>query len=146
MFSSSGDVRPATAFKPGLLLKEVTTYPESSAVSKDFGPQSLKGKQIWYISAPAGVPLEDLENISLENAGRCNAIVTHNSSEYGFIADTENSKKDLYVSLPSRDGYTFSKNSRPYLQRSTNHDQFLQRYRRFTTCNKSRIKTELSQL
>ena len=145
MFSSSGDVRPTTAFKPGPLLKEITVFPESSAVSKDFGPKSLKGKQIWYISAPAEVPLEDLENISLENANRGKSVMTHNSSEYGFIADNENSKKNLYVSVPAHDGYTFSKNSRSSLERSSNHDQFQQKYRKFTTCNKSRIKTERSR-
>jgi hypothetical protein len=109
VFSSAGDARPPTAFSPGPLFKEVTRFPESSAVSKEFNASSLEGKQIWYISAPAEVPLAELETISLENAKLGNALLTHNSSKYGFVADDENSKKNLYVSMPGRNGYNFSK-------------------------------------
>lgn len=42
----------------------------------------------------------------MEKAGRGEAVITHDSSEYGLVADSENSKQNLKIILPGHDGYT----------------------------------------
>ncbi|KAF2025036.1 hypothetical protein EK21DRAFT_104235 [Setomelanomma holmii] len=46
--------------------------------------EELHGKQIWHITAPAGVSMKDLKEIAMDSAMKEEAILEHKGTSYGF--------------------------------------------------------------
>lgn len=63
----------------------------------------LQGKQLWHITAPAGVPLSAVSSVSLEALQSQATMLTHRSTDYML---TEDHTRSTSVFLPGEDGYT----------------------------------------
>lgn len=85
-------------------------------VSQAFKKSALEGKQIWYFTAPASVPIASIGEMSLKAAQNGKAIVNHKGAEYGFVRDTAEDKTYTKIMVPnsSDDGYKMSRSS-PYV-------------------------------
>jgi hypothetical protein len=79
--------------------------------SKLFIESNIKGKQIWYITAPASVPLSAIEKISLRDIEKGKKVLSHNGNDYSFMQDPAQVKTYSKVLTPnsSDDGYRTSK-------------------------------------
>jgi DNA-directed RNA polymerase I subunit RPA34.5 len=71
----------------------------------------LEGKQIWYITAPASVPLSSIEQVSLRDIEKNKKVLSHMGNDYGFIQDAAEVKTYSKIMTPnsSDDGYRTGK-------------------------------------
>ncbi|KAI0165145.1 DNA-directed RNA polymerase I subunit RPA34.5-domain-containing protein [Hypoxylon sp. FL1284] len=95
--SSNFTVRKALSDNPA---KEVNEF-----LSKT----NLEGKQVWYFTAPASLPitvLRDME-IDLSKAVTGDALLQHEGDEYGMILESEatNTQMQLLIPSPAGDNY-----------------------------------------
>jgi DNA-directed RNA polymerase I subunit RPA34.5 len=76
-----------------------------------FKKSSLEGKQIWYFTAPAALPLSLIDQMSFEDTTIGRAILHYNGNDYGFIRDSAEDKTYTKIMVPhsSDDGYRTSK-------------------------------------
>lgn len=90
---------------------ELRNIEEASKASKLFSKENLKGKQIFYITAPASVPISSVKKMSLRDAKMRKTAVSHEGDDYAFIEDSSKENSALKVMVPkqSEDGYIAGK-------------------------------------
>jgi hypothetical protein len=96
--------KPPTGF-------EVASIDDTPKTSKLFSKSGLEGKQIWYITAPASVPISSIQKVSLAGIKQGEAILSHNGSNYGFQQDASVNSTYTKIVMPnsSDDGYRTGK-------------------------------------
>ncbi|KAH8727253.1 DNA-directed RNA polymerase I subunit RPA34.5-domain-containing protein [Phaeosphaeriaceae sp. PMI808] len=67
--------------------------------------ENLQGKQIWHITAPAGVSLKDLSEIPMENVTNGHSFWNHEGTSYGFSITEQSDDSSCEVMLPGQNGY-----------------------------------------
>ncbi|KAK0113721.1 hypothetical protein ONS95_013969 [Cadophora gregata] len=78
----------------------------TSRASQILSKSSLEGKQIWYFTAPASVPISSIEAMSLLDAKNGKPILTHDGDDYGFMKDSAEETAYTRILVPSSDaGY-----------------------------------------
>jgi hypothetical protein len=99
---------------------ELGSMDESSGASQLFRKSNLAGKQIWYFTAPASVPVSSIEQMSLQDAKEGNPIFSHEGSEYGFIQDSAADTTYTKIMVPntSDNGYRICK---PFVDENCNY-------------------------
>ena len=99
------ELRAAKPFTPpkgyNLVSEEDRT---SSKAAKIFN--NLQGKQVWHITAPAGVSLKELENIAMERAMKGEPILQHKGTDYGFSTTEKSEDVPREVLVPQKNGYS----------------------------------------
>jgi hypothetical protein len=100
-FKETSPYRPPSGFELASLEDEA---PEASQL---FEKSNLEGKQIWYMTAPASVPISSIQKTSLAEITNGNAILSHNGNDYSFIQDSSEDITYTKVMVPksSDDGY-----------------------------------------
>ncbi|CAD6455188.1 2a744ecb-b7f9-4ff3-bf45-b479611c3a5f [Sclerotinia trifoliorum] len=90
---------------------EKTSSKNSSITSQLFNKSNLEGKEIWYITAPASVPINSVKEISLQDAKLGKAVFSHDDNDYGFINDPLEDKTYTKILIPSnpKDGYSIER-------------------------------------
>ena len=76
-----------------------------------FKRSKLQGKQIWYFTAPASLPISSIGHMSLKDAIDSKPIVNHEDMEYGFVRDSAEDRTYTKIMVPngSDDGYRMGK-------------------------------------
>ncbi|KAI1421459.1 DNA-directed RNA polymerase I subunit RPA34.5-domain-containing protein [Xylaria sp. FL1777] len=93
---NNGDfmLRKASSGNPG---KEVADF---------FSNANLDGKQVWYFTAPASLPitvLKDME-IDLSKVTKGEALLNHNGDDYGLDLESYATNTQIQLLIPSRGG------------------------------------------
>ncbi|KAI1173791.1 DNA-directed RNA polymerase I subunit RPA34.5-domain-containing protein [Nemania sp. FL0916] len=91
-------LRKASSNNPG---KEVADF---------FSTANLEGKQLWYFTAPASLPitvLKDME-IDLANAAKGGSLLTHNGDSYGLDLEPYATNTQIQLLIPSHSGDKYS--------------------------------------
>ncbi|KAF9701739.1 hypothetical protein EKO04_000581 [Ascochyta lentis] len=76
----------------------------SSKAAKIF--DNLKGKQVWHITAPAGLSLKELETIAMDKAMKGESILNHKGTDYGFSTTEKSEDGPREVLVPQKNGYS----------------------------------------
>ncbi|TVY46876.1 hypothetical protein LOCC1_G002795 [Lachnellula occidentalis] len=86
---------------------ETSSIDGTSQAATTFKKSSLEGKQIWYFTAPASVPISSVKKMSLSAVENGEKVCSHNNYEYGFVKDTAEDKTYTKIMVPnsSDDGY-----------------------------------------
>jgi hypothetical protein len=87
-----------------------TTSLKSSGGHSILEKTQLMGKQIWYITAPAGVPVTKIQEVALDSIVKHEAILNHDGLSYGLIEDQEMIRHNVAL-LPGEQGYSVLKPS-----------------------------------
>ena len=66
---------------------------------------NLQGKQVWHITAPAGVSLEELESIAMDKAMKGESILSHKGTHYGFSTTEKSEDGPREVLVLQKNGY-----------------------------------------
>lgn len=66
-----------------------------------FSGSNLKGKQIWYFTAPAGVPISAIQSMSLQDAKDGNPVLNHKGRDYAFLQDSTGDKTYTKIMIPN---------------------------------------------
>jgi hypothetical protein len=75
----------------------------TSKAAKIFG--NLQGKQVWHITAPAGVSLKELETLAMDKALSGESILDHKGTSYGFSTTEKSEDGPREVLVPQKNGY-----------------------------------------
>ena len=105
-FREAAPYKPPSGFNPASL----NGTPKASQLFKGL---NLEGKQIWYFTAPASVPISAIEKMSIQGAKEGKTILSYKGGDYGFVQDVAEDKTYTKVMIPSSsdDGYRTGKSS-----------------------------------
>ncbi|KAI9771491.1 MAG: hypothetical protein M1840_002111 [Geoglossum simile] len=94
-------------YKPPQGFQALKTDPSTSTTSELLSPPNLAGKQIWYITAPASVPVSNLKEVSTQKVMNGEAVLSYKGSEYGFVSLDEAAagSSQAVLLVPGKEGY-----------------------------------------
>lgn len=98
------ELRAAKPYQPP---KGYNLVPEkertSSKAARIF--DNLQGKQVWHITAPAGVSLKELQTIAMDKAMKGDSILSQKGTNYGFSTTEKSEDGPREVLVPRKNGY-----------------------------------------
>ena len=99
--------KEASPYKPPSGFELASLKDEAPEASQLFKKSNLEGKQIWYMTAPASVPISSIQKTSLVKITNGNAVLSHNGNDYRIIQDSSEDITYTKVMVPksSDDGY-----------------------------------------
>ncbi|KAG6104946.1 hypothetical protein E4U31_001680 [Claviceps sp. LM219 group G6] len=67
---------------------------------------NLQGKQVWYFTVPANVPISVVQNmeIPMNQSNRDDRVFSHDNEDYGISFDSMVPKSSIQILIPSADG------------------------------------------
>ena len=66
---------------------------------------NLQGKQVWHITAPAGVSLKELQTIAMDKAMKGDSILSQKGTDYGFSSTEKSEDGPRELLVPGKNGY-----------------------------------------
>jgi hypothetical protein len=87
-------------------LRKAEDGTNAADVAKFFTEAQKEGKQIWYFTAPASIPIEVVEKleIPLERAQKGQSILSHNGDDYGVAFEDAATSRAIKLLIPSKAG------------------------------------------
>lgn len=66
----------------------------------------MEGKQVWYFTAPASIPIEVVEKleIPLERAQQGLSILSHSGDDYGVAFEDASTSRSIKLLIPNKAG------------------------------------------
>lgn len=99
----------------GFQLRRADSSKDASDVTRIFRQAKLEGKQLWYFTVPASVPITVVEQMAIPvaEAKQGKAILSHEGQDYGVSFDDELTSKTIKLLIPNKAGdkYSFGKTS-----------------------------------
>ncbi|KAF2399741.1 hypothetical protein EJ06DRAFT_530546 [Trichodelitschia bisporula] len=95
--------RPAPPFHPprGFQPIEASSIPTAP---KFLSAEQLQGKQLWYITAPANVPITELKEVALEKISNNEPVFAHDGMDFAFVQDEE-AATSTRIAVPRSKGF-----------------------------------------
>lgn len=90
----------------GFQLRRATADADASDVSRIFKQAKLEGKQVWYFTAPASVPVTVIEKMAIpvEKARQGKSVLSHGGEDYGVAFDDSITTKTIKLLIPNQSG------------------------------------------
>lgn len=101
--SHAVEFRPAQAYVPPKGFNSVPCNDKTTSKSTRIF-DNLVGKQIWHITAPAGVSLKHLQDIDMGTAMKGEAVLEHKGTSYGFSKAEQSDDNAREVIVPKGNG------------------------------------------
>lgn len=110
--SHAVDFRPAQTYIPPKGFNAVPCNDKTTSKSTHMF-NNLQGKQIWHITAPAGLSMEGLKEMSIYRAMDGNAVLEHKGTAYGFSKAADTDESICQIMIPHKNGYSAGKYTIP---------------------------------
>ena len=83
---------------------------DASEVAQLFREAELEGKQVWYFTAPASIPIEVIEKLEVpvEKAQSGLSILSHNGNDYGVGFERVSTARTIKLLIPNASGDNYS--------------------------------------
>jgi hypothetical protein len=101
--SHTVESRPAQAYVPPKGFNPVPCNDKTTSKSTRIF-DNLEGKQIWHITAPAGVSLKRLQEIAMDSAMKGETVLEHKGTNYAFMKAEQSEDGAREVIIPKTDG------------------------------------------
>ena len=98
--------RSTTGLPPGFKKRKQPSRSDDQTTAF-LKPSALAGKELWYITAPASVPLTQLKEVALEEVRLGNPVLSHEGSQYRFLSGKQDAGNELRMFLPDQTGETY---------------------------------------
>ncbi|KAB5518713.1 DNA-directed RNA polymerase I subunit RPA34.5-domain-containing protein [Coniochaeta sp. 2T2.1] len=87
-------------------LRKAEDGTNAADVAQFFSEAKKEGKQIWYFTTPASIPIEVVEKleIPLERAQKGQSILSHNGDDYGVAFEDAATSRAIKLLIPSKAG------------------------------------------
>lgn len=87
-------------------LRKAEDGANAAEVAKFFNEAKQQGKQIWYFTAPASIPIEVVEKleIPLDRAQKGQSILSHNGDDYGVAFEDASTARTIKLVIPNKNG------------------------------------------
>lgn len=76
----------------------------TSSASQTFSENSLAGKQIWHITAPANIPLSSINELAMDCIKSGDPILDHKGVNY-FLAEERSETTNHTIFVPREEGF-----------------------------------------
>ncbi|OIW26579.1 hypothetical protein CONLIGDRAFT_683543 [Coniochaeta ligniaria NRRL 30616] len=99
-------------------LRKAEDGTNAADVAKFFTEAQKEGKQIWYFTAPASIPIEVVEKleIPLERAQKGKSILSHQGDDYGVAFEDAATSRAIKLLIPSKAGDQYQLLNAPIAQ------------------------------
>jgi hypothetical protein len=97
------------------MLRKAASDNPGKEVSDFLSKSNLEGKQVWYFTAPASLPitvLKDME-IDLTKAQSGGGLLTHNGDAYGLDLEPYATSTQIQLLIPSNGGEKYTNRELP---------------------------------
>ncbi|KID98233.1 RNA polymerase I, subunit RPA34.5, partial [Metarhizium majus ARSEF 297] len=100
---------------PDFVLRKSDGGTNGQDVARICNQANLQGKQVWYFTVPANVPISVVQNMEIPmNQSRSgDSIFSHDGEDYGISMDSMTPKSSIQILIPSSDGTRYQSASRP---------------------------------
>lgn len=104
---------------PDFHLRKLEDSPDASEVANFFSKAQMQGKQVWYITAPASLPITMMQDLTipLDDADEGKPILTHNGEDYSAAYENSATSSSFRLLIPNKKGDEYS--LRKYTQMSS---------------------------
>lgn len=94
---------------PDFELRKSDQQSNGQDVARVCSEANLEGKQLWYFTLPANVPVSVVENLEfpMDASQQGGSILSHNGEDYGISFDSTPPVKSIQILIPSTDGSTY---------------------------------------
>ena len=94
---------------PDFELRKSDQQSNGQDVARVCSEANLEGKQLWYFTLPANVPVSVAENLEfpMDASQQGGSILSHNGEDYGISFDSTPPVKSIQILIPSADGSTY---------------------------------------
>ncbi|KAM3558538.1 hypothetical protein MY1884_003932 [Beauveria asiatica] len=98
-----------TFLPPDFELRKSEQQSNGQDVARVCSEANQQGKQLWYFTLPANVPVSVVENLEfpLDSSQQCGSILRQNGEDYGVSFDSMPPTKSVQILIPSADGSTY---------------------------------------
>ncbi|KAL9009360.1 MAG: hypothetical protein Q9173_005605 [Seirophora scorigena] len=86
---------------------QAATITSSTKVQKLFTKEKLHGKQIWYITAPAAIPIGSIKKVPIQKVTSGASIMSHQNADYGLITEADTNSTEKVLLIPSSEGNVY---------------------------------------
>jgi DNA-directed RNA polymerase I subunit RPA34.5 len=76
-------------------------------VAEVFSRTNLAGKQLWYITAPASVPISAVKQVSLQDVQLGKPALSLGGRDYGFVQDQAGDRSFTNVLIPEENSTAY---------------------------------------
>lgn len=108
--STSEVSRPAWLNNSNFVLRKASSDNPAKEVTEFFSKANLEGKQVWYFTAPASLPITVLKDmqIDLSKAATGEALLNHKGDEYGLDLEANATSTQIQLLIPSQAGDNYT--------------------------------------
>ncbi|KAM3522544.1 hypothetical protein MY4038_008587 [Beauveria bassiana] len=98
-----------TFLPPDFELRKSEQQSNGQDVARVCSEANQQGKQLWYFTLPANVPVSVVENLEfpLDSSQQCGSILRQNGEDYGVSFDTMPPTKSIQILIHPADGSTY---------------------------------------
>ncbi|KAI9822463.1 MAG: hypothetical protein M1827_000182 [Pycnora praestabilis] len=97
--------RTGIPYQPPPGFQAISTFSQSSSkASKLLTSSKLDAKQLWYITAPASVPITSIKEVALDSINKGGLTLSHDGADYGFTTSSEGERTRTKLLVPSQSG------------------------------------------
>lgn len=98
--------RPAWLNNSDFMIRKASAENPDKELIDFLGKSSLEGKQVWYFTAPASLPISIIKDteIDLAKAQAGGAIINHKGDGYGLDIEPFSASTKIQLMIPSKGG------------------------------------------
>lgn len=99
-------------------MRKADANADAKDVARTFQKAQSEGKQIWYFTAPASIPIEVIQEhaLPLSKIQSGEPIITHNGAEYNATLEEGTTLHSIQVLLPTESGDKYELMKQPIAQ------------------------------
>ncbi|KAJ3474294.1 hypothetical protein NLG97_g9910 [Lecanicillium saksenae] len=112
--AQAGQVTLPQFMHPDFELRKGDQQSNGQDVARVCSEANLQGKQLWYFTLPANVPVSVVENVEfpMDRSQQSGRILSHNGEDYGISYDSMAPTKSIQILIPSADGSKYKPTNR----------------------------------
>lgn len=101
--------------REGFQLRKASENTQANEVLEMFKKAKREGKQIWYFTTPASVPISVIEKMEfpMKNAQTGDSIVSHDGVDYGVDLGASGKPSTFQILVPAKKGASYGIVNRP---------------------------------
>lgn len=102
---------------PDFHLRKLDGSVGASDVAGFFEKAQMEGKQVWYITAPASLPVTVVQDLTIpmDQAQKGLPVLTHNGDDYRLAFDDPSASSSFRLLIPHKKGQKYSERKRYFL-------------------------------
>jgi hypothetical protein len=113
---SSKDLAIPEFVGSGFVLRKVENNSDGEDIAQFFSQAKMEGKQVWYFTAPASIPISVVEKleIPIDTSRGAEAIFSHDGDNYGIALDEAASSSMIQLLIPKESGSRYETGIYPF--------------------------------